>query len=222
MQAATRSSDGTATTASLNSTSNLQDDGSSSLPKRQPSETPTLLPAPSTTQHRVLPLVLHQIEAIAVSRSTTRRQGSTWYTLDVYTRLETDMADSGPSEGREENREPAYRLEKTLVDFDAFRDALYSVTHSAHTFSYCEFCKEMVAYTATKEKRPSGVVTRLLGSSDKVVRSLERFVNNVAALMASPVVVEGEPWCSGHVQSRQMLRRFLLPQPQELREADSA
>ncbi|ETP05397.1 hypothetical protein F441_17995 [Phytophthora nicotianae CJ01A1] len=174
-------------------------------------------PNASTSQRRQL--TLHEIESLVVSGATSRREGTkllTYYTLDVYTGILTPSSkdiDAARTQlnDSEDTRPPAYRVEKTLVDFDNLRQALFNASHLAHTSVSCEFCKEMMLYIDTGDKKfGSSVLQRLVGR-EKIKRSLQQFVDGVVDILIHFACTEGTPWCSGQVQSHQVVRQFLLP-----------
>ncbi|KAG7380338.1 hypothetical protein PHYPSEUDO_007310 [Phytophthora pseudosyringae] len=166
----------------------------------------------STPQRRLL--TLHEVETVLVSSATSRRQGTTCYTLEVYAGASSPSPsdfDSACSKLGEGARQPAYRVDKTLADFDNLRQALYNASHLAHTSVSCEFCKEMMLYLEMGDKKFGSSVLRLLVGREKIIRSLQQFVDNVLDTLIHFACVEGTPWCSGQVQSHQVVRQFLLP-----------
>ncbi|KAL4160559.1 hypothetical protein PRNP1_001126 [Phytophthora ramorum] len=170
----------------------------------------------STTQRRLL--TLQEIDSVFVSKATSRLQGTTHYTLEVYTsRQITNPRDSNatyPKLSDDEgygDRQPAYRIKKSLAEFDGLRRALYSASHLAHTYASCEFCKEMILYIDAGDTRFRTSVLRLLVGRDKVIGSLQQFVDDILDMMIHFASIESTPWCSGQVQSHQAVRQFLLP-----------
>ncbi|KAG3244331.1 hypothetical protein PI124_g10892 [Phytophthora idaei] len=164
----------------------------------------------STSQRRQL--TLHEVESLVVFGAPSRRQGTTYYTLEVYTGTSSPIATAcSKLSDREGARQPAYRVDKTLVDFDNLRRALYNASHLAHTSVSCEFCKEMMLYIDTSDKKFGSSVLRLLVGRDKIIRSLQQFVDDVVDILIHFACIEGTPWCSGQVQSHQVVRSFLLP-----------
>jgi hypothetical protein len=185
-----------------------QGSGSCSLPHR--------LPSNATQQHR--PLTLHEVDRVLVSSAASRRQGATSYTLEVYTASSSSAISPQDfsaklSEDRDEaaQKAPACRVDKTLADFDALRRALYSASNLAHTSVACEFCKEVILYIDSGDRSFGGSVLRRLVGRDKVVRSLQEFLDDVLAILTHFASIEDTPWCSAQVQSHQVVRQFLLP-----------
>ncbi|KAG7397836.1 hypothetical protein PHYBOEH_012098 [Phytophthora boehmeriae] len=172
---------------------------------------------PSTGNRRIL--TLHEVDTILISNS--RLLGTTYYTLDIYTSPSTSPSTSNavhwrPSEDGEEcTRQPQYQIERTTADFKRLRVALNNAAHLAHKFSYCDFCKEMILYLDTEDKRLESSMYRLLVGQDKVARSQEEFINDVLAMLAYPFTACGAPLCSGQVQSHQVLYQFLLPRARD-------
>ncbi|EGZ24446.1 hypothetical protein PHYSODRAFT_260291 [Phytophthora sojae] len=166
--------------------------------------------AVSTTQRRQL--TLDEIEQVLVSGATSRRQGTTHYVLEVYTSGPSPRDfDAACSKFYGDGRTPAYHVEKSLADFDSLRRALYSASHLAHTYASCEFCKEMILYIDSGDKRFGSSVFRVLVGRDKIKRSLQEFMDDVLDMLKHFSSIEGTPWCSGQVQSHQVMRQFLLP-----------
>ncbi|KAF4141229.1 hypothetical protein GN958_ATG09562 [Phytophthora infestans] len=170
-------------------------------------------PASSASASQRRQLTLHEVESLIVSTAASRRQGTTYYTLEVYTGTSTPIDVHSKLSGSEAARQPAYKVDKTQVDFLTFRQALYSASHLAHTSVSCEFCKEMMMYTGLDSgdtKFGSSVLRRLVGR-EKISRSLQQFVDGVVDILIHFACIEGTPWCSGQVQSHQVMRQFLLP-----------
>ncbi|GMF49180.1 unnamed protein product [Phytophthora fragariaefolia] len=169
-----------------------------------------------TSQRRQL--TLHEIDRVQVSGATSRRQGTTYYLLEVCTSRpnlpvrDSDAACSKLHEDNEDAPTPAYIVEKSISEFDTLRRALYSASHLAHTYASCEFCKEMIFYIDTGDKRfGSNVLLRVLDGRDKIKRSLQQFMDDVLDMLMHFASIEDTPWCSGQVQSHQAMRQFLLP-----------
>ncbi|KAF1790057.1 hypothetical protein GQ600_23126 [Phytophthora cactorum] len=87
-----------------------------------------------------------------------------------------------------------YRVDKTLVDFDNLRQRFTTrPTWHIHPSPF------------------GSSVLRLLVGRDKIIRSLQQFVDDVVDILIHFACIEGTPWCSGQVQSHQVVRSFLLP-----------
>ncbi|KAE8982272.1 hypothetical protein PR003_g24768 [Phytophthora rubi] len=162
------------------------------------------------TQRRQL--TLDEIDRVLVSDATSRRQGTTHYVLEVYTPSASPRDfDAACSKLYDDGRTPAYCVEKSFPDFDNLRRALYTASHLAHTYASCEFCKEMILYIDSGDKRFGSGVFRVLVGRDKIKRSLQQFMDDVLDMLEHFASTEGTPWCSGQVQSHQVMRQFLLP-----------
>ncbi|KAL3672229.1 hypothetical protein V7S43_002891 [Phytophthora oleae] len=167
-----------------------------------------------TSQRRLL--TLYEIERVLVSRTASRLQGAALFTLEVHTDTSAprpSIFDADLLRDSLESQQPAftYQVDKTLVDFDNLRQALYSASHLAHTSVSCEFCKEMMLYLEPGDKTFGSSVLRLLVGREKIIRSLQQFVDNVIDILIHFACIEGTPWCSGQVQSHQIVRQFLRP-----------
>ncbi|GMF19433.1 unnamed protein product [Phytophthora lilii] len=161
-------------------------------------------------------LTLQEVDRVLVSNTTSRRQGATYYTLEVFIRTSTDPPrsfDAGClklSDG-EGVQMPAYTIEKTIAEFDSLRQALYSASHLAHTYASCELCKEMILYMDNEDKIFSSSMFRLVMGREKVHQSLQQLVDDVLDMLLHFSSIETTPWCSGQGRSHQVVRQFLLP-----------
>ncbi|KAK1932055.1 hypothetical protein P3T76_012555 [Phytophthora citrophthora] len=158
-------------------------------------------------------LTLQEVERVLVSRASSR---ASLFTLKVYTDTSAprpSLFDGDLLRDSVGSQLPAstYQVDKTLVDFDNLRQALYNASHLAHTSVSCEFCKEMMLYLETGEKKFDSNVLRLLVGREKIIRSLQQFVDNVIDILIHFACIEGTPWCSGQVQSHQIVQQFLRP-----------
>ncbi|OWZ22869.1 hypothetical protein PHMEG_0002361 [Phytophthora megakarya] len=70
----------------------------------------------------------------------------------------------------------------------------------------------MILYSDTMDKRfGSSSVFGVLINREKVIRSLQQFMDDILDMLVHFACIEGTPWCSSQVQSHQVVRQFLLP-----------
>ncbi|CAH0482158.1 unnamed protein product [Peronospora belbahrii] len=192
--------------------SNLQDTSFFSLPTVDSTRASN-----SATTTRLL--TRHQVESVLVSGGTPRRQGTAYYTLDVYTTTPTGTPNDFLAACSKINddvdqataRKPAYQVQKSLADFDKLRRALYNSSQLAHRSVSCEYCTEVIQYLGKGDKGFGSSTLRMLTGRDKIRRSLQEFVDVALDILIHFACSEGTPWCSAQVQSHQLMRQFLLP-----------
>ena len=171
----------------------------------------------TTTLHastRTCSFKRHQVESVLVLSGPSRRQGTTYYTMKVFTAASTSKPitfHTTCSEIDAVRCKPAYHVDRTLADFDNLRQALCNSSRLAHRSVSCEYCKEVIRFLDTGDKRFGSSALRILAGRDKRKRLLQEFMDVALGLLIHSACSEGTPWCSGQVQSHQLMRQFLLP-----------
>ncbi|CAI5740584.1 unnamed protein product [Peronospora farinosa] len=172
----------------------------------------------SNSSIRICPFKRHQVESVLVSSSTPRRQSTTFFTIEVFTTASTirstrfhDTCSKFNHDSDKDTRKPAYQVDRTLADFKNLRRALCHSSRLAHRYVSCEYCKEIIRYLNMRDKQFGSSTLRILAGRDKLKRSLQEFMDVVLGILIHSECSEGTPWCSGQVQSHQLMRQFLLP-----------
>ncbi|POM58386.1 Hypothetical protein PHPALM_36968 [Phytophthora palmivora] len=162
-----------------------------------------IAPSVVSAQRNAL-LELKKVDTIQVRCAESKRD---WFVVEVFADSATIPEDE-EVHNETRLRRPTVRVERSLLQFVALRNRVHNIAQNAHFAEHCEFCAAFMDLVVFGPN-PDGFLVGFLGGK-RLVRTLQKFVDELQALITQHIDIDTRGCCSGKTFAPQVMREFLF------------